>query len=150
MTVGMLGLVAACAADPALPAVPSEVEARAHLDSLVALVASGQAARICEFGSGTCRHALRGADPAAIPRTRPVVVRTRVIDPTIAGDQRSLGGRVLELCGIDGLGQPYASELLVFHDGSRLISTGTPYWLGIGIAESPTTGADVAPACPSP
>lgn len=139
LAVALLVVLAACDGASAPPAVPSELEARAYLDTVVTRVASGDAAGICELGSGTCAQILRRADPSRVPTTAPIVVGTRVIEPARAGDGWSLGGRVLELCGRDGLDEPYYSEMLVFRDGPRLISTATPYWLGIGIADSPMT-----------
>ena len=143
-------IVAACGNASAPQPVPTEAEARTYLDSVVALVSAGRWERICELGSGTCQQILRTADPASVPATAPLVVATRVIEPVPAGDgEWSAGGRVLVLCGRDGLGEPYHSEILVFNDGERLISTATPYWLGFGIAESPMVGgAQLPEACP--
>jgi hypothetical protein len=143
-------VMAACGNASAPQAVPTEADARTHLDSVVALVAAGEWERVCELGSGTCRQILREADPARVPASAPLVVATRVIEPAPAAEGGWwAGGRVLVLCGRDGLGEPYHSEMLVFNDGERLISTATPYWLGIGIAESPVVGGTRVPdPCP--
>ena len=145
-----LFVVAACGSASAPHPVPTEAQARAYLDSVVALVTAGEWARICELSSGTCRQILRTADPVRVPATAPLVVATRVVEPSPAGDGGwSAGGRVLVLCGRDGLGERYHSEILVFNDGERLISTATPYWLGFGIAESPVVGGEQPPdPCP--
>jgi hypothetical protein len=138
--------VAACGL-PTTPPVPSDEEARAYLRSVVERVATDPAS-ICELGSGTCAQTLRGSDPARIPTDPPLVVGSRVLPPQTSGtDVMAVGGRVLELCGRDGVGDPYYSEMLVFHDGTRLISTGTPYWLGITTAETPTTEGPIRTAC---
>ena len=144
--------VAACAGTPAPPpSPPTEAAARAYLDAVVALVASGDPFAICEVGSSTCEQTIRKSDLAAVPSSAPTVIGSRVIEPTrLPSGIWNQGGRVLELCGRDGLDQPYYSEMLVFDDGGRLISTATPYWLGIRIAESPVVGGPEAhPACPS-
>ena len=143
--------LAACSIAPAPPASPpTEEAARQYLDSIVAMVESGNPLAICEVGSGTCEQMLRTANMAAVPSSPPTVIGSRVIQPVQNPDgTSSLGGRVLELCGRDGLDQPYYSEILVFEDGGRLISTATPYWLGYGIAESSVVdSAAPRPSCP--
>ena len=87
-----------------------------------------------------------------MPATVPEVIGTRVIPYSdLGGGMLTVGGRVLMLCGRDGLGKSYYSEMLVFFDGDRLISTGTPYWVGMTIATGSTTEASPAavPACTS-
>lgn len=133
--------VAACGGALGPQAVPTEAEARAYLATIVERVAAGDVEGICGAGSGTCRQILRGADPARVPDAPPTVVGSRVLEPEQLNDgMTSAGGLVLELCGRDGLGDRYFSELLVFRDGDRLISTATPYWLGVRITDSATTG----------
>jgi hypothetical protein len=135
-------------APPASP--PTEEAARGYLDSIVAMVESGNPLAICEVASGTCEQILRTANMAAVPSSPPTVIGSRVIQPVQNPDgTSSLGGRVLELCGRDGLDEPYYSEILVFEDGGRLLSTATPYWLGYGIAETHAVGASTPrPSCP--
>lgn len=112
---------------------PSIGEARSHLASLVAIVRTGDLTTLCALGSGTCEHMLAGSDPTARPTSDPLVIGSRLIDATAS----SPAGRILALRGRDGNGDPYVSEILVFRDGDRLISTGTVYWLGTRIAVSP-------------
>ena len=83
------------------------------------------------------------AGVAAVSTSGPEVLGSRVIGTTAA----SAGGRVLELCGRDGLGRPYYSEMLVFRDGGRLLSTGTVYWVGITIPGTSTTGQTPPRTC---
>jgi hypothetical protein len=112
---------------------------------------SGDLTTLCEFGSGTCRQTLDGIDPATVPHAEPVVVGTRVIEPSqLPGGAWNVGGRILELCGRDGRNQPYSSEILVFGPDDHLISTGTVFWIGTKIASDPVTGSSPAPptACP--
>ena len=116
--------------------VPSFAEAEHHLDAAVAVVRSGDLTHLCDLGSATCQHTLDLSDPAAVPTSGPDVLGSRVIGTT----PTSAGGLVLELCGRDGLGHSYYSEMLVFRDGQRLLSTGTVYWVGITIPGSSTTG----------
>jgi len=131
---------------------PSEAEALAHLAQVEGVVRSGDLSHLCDLGSGTCKQILENADPATVPATVPEVIGTRVIPYSdLGGGMSTVGGRVLMLCGRDGLGKSYYSEMLVFFDGDRLISTGTPYWVGMTIATGSTTEASPAavPACTS-
>ncbi len=132
---------------------PSEEEAEGYLRTVVSIVTSGDLTALCQLGSGTCQQTLREADPAAVPRTGPTVIGTRVIAPSSLPDGSWIvGGRVLELCGRDGRNRRYYSEMLVFRDGDRLISTVPIYWLGIRIASGPDVGVRSPPpppaACP--
>ena len=132
---------------------PTLAEALAYLDSVKVVVGTRDLSHLCEaFGAGTCAHALRGADPAAVPTTDPIVIGTGIIPPeTSANGTWSDGGRVLKLCGRDGLDGPYYSEMLVFNDGQRIISIEPVYWIGMRIATSQLTEASPAspPPCPS-
>lgn len=106
---------------------------------------------LCDLGGGTCKQILEKSDPATVPATIPEVIGTRVIPSSdLGGGMSTLGGRVLMLCGRDGLGKRYYSEMLVFFDGGRFVSTGTPFWVGMTIATGSTTEASpkVVPACP--
>lgn len=134
---------------PAPP--PSEEAALGHLRAVVDIVMSGDLTTLCQLGSGTCQQTLQGVDPGAVPRTEPTVIGTRAIAPSQSPDGTWLvGGRVLELCGRDGRDEPYYSEMLVFRDGDRLISTATAFWIGFRIASGPHVGGPPPPpaACP--
>jgi hypothetical protein len=129
------------------PPPPTEEAAIAHLDEVVRLVQSGGVESICSFGSGTCPHELRAMDAAAVPALRPHVVGTRVLAPKRNADGTwAIGGRVISLCGVDGRGEPYSSEMLVFSDGNRLISTNTLYWTGSHVATGDSTGSPLPQA----
>lgn len=132
---GIAVLVAACAlpgtATPAPP--PSEAATAAYLAEVVRVVLAGDLDRLCDLGGGTCRRQLReGADAA--PRTAPRVVGSIVVPPTLLSDGNwRVGGRLLQLCGLDGLGRRYYSEMLVFADRGRLISLEPVFWTGLQI-----------------
>jgi hypothetical protein len=132
---------------------PTLAEALDHLASAEAVVRSGDLSHFCDtFGSGTCSMELRDAD-TAVPKTDPAVIGTGVIPPeTFADGTWSDGGRVLRICGRDGLNNPYYSEILVFSgDGGRMISIGTVFWIGTRIATDRVTEASPAspPPCPT-
>ena len=146
--------IAACVVVPApTPGPPpSEAEALAYLESVIAVVESGDLSRLCELGPGTCESVLDGTDPATIPTTRPLVVSMRVLDSRQEeGGGWRVGGRILEVCGIDGLGHPYASEILVFRAEGGLIGIQPVFWTGMRIAEGDTTAPGLEPTpgeCP--
>jgi hypothetical protein len=147
-------LLSGCAATGAHVPVPppTEAEALAHLGEVVKVVKSGDLAHLCDLGNGSCRQLLQKSDPATVPRTDPRVVGTKVIPYSdLGGGMWTDGGRVLMLCGRDGLGRQYYSEMLVAREDGRLVSTGTPYWIGMTIATDTATSASMAPApeCPS-
>lgn len=128
------------------PTPPSEAAALSYAQSLFAAVASRNADAICALGTSTCKKTLSQADPALLPRTSPRVIGTRLIEPSQRSDGSwEYGGRLIALCGDDGLKQPYYSELLVFYSGQSLISTNPVYWQG---ATVPTSGDVTASQSP--
>jgi hypothetical protein len=132
--------------------VPSEAEARSHFAQVVGLAMGGDFGGLCDLGDSNCRNILRDASEETVPPLPPRIVGTRVVEPEIHGDTWSTGGFVLQVCGIDGHGKPYFDEVLVFNDGTRLISTGTIYWSRTRIAEGPTAGGPQPtppPECPA-
>ena len=149
-------IVAACApgvgqGDGPLP-VPSEAEARVYFGRLVELAMRGDFEGFCALGDPNCRGTLQDTGLDAVPTVPPLIVGTRVIQPRQQGDTWSSGGFVLQVCGIDGRGDPYFDEVLVFNDGSRLISIATVYWSNTLIADDSVVGGPpVAPpaACPA-
>lgn len=130
------------------PSAPTREAALLYFDQLVALVERGDVQSICTLGSGTCAHDLRNADLTSVPRTLPKVIGTRLLGSTQRADGTwNVGGQVLEVCGIDGQNKPFYSELLVFYDGDRLISTNPLYWSGLRVATSGTTAQESPPSC---
>jgi hypothetical protein len=152
-SVALLALAAAmvlgCAptANPA-PRAPTSEAALAYFRQLVDLVERGDVLSICTLGSGTCAHDLRNADLGSVPKAVPKVIGTRSLASTQEVDGTwNVGGQVLELCGIDGHNRPFYSELLVFYDGDRLISTNPLYWSGLRVATADTTAQPSPPSC---
>jgi hypothetical protein len=110
-------------------------------------VQSGGVESICSLASGTCPQELRAMDAAAVPALPPRVVGTRVLAAKRNADGTwAIGGRVISICGVDGRGKPYSSEMLVFSDGNRLISTNTLYWTGSQVTTGETTGSPLPQA----
>jgi hypothetical protein len=131
--------------------IPTGGEARAFLAEIVTLARSADFDGLCARGS-TCRHDLESAGRDAVPPDPPLIVGTRRIEHEQRQDGWLVGGIVLQVCGIDGRGDPYDGEVLVFRSEGRLTSIGTVYWSGIRIATGNTTGGPRGPApagCPT-
>ena len=128
--------LAACA--PVGEPAPSEIEARAFLDEMVALASAGQFDAMCARGAGSCARILE--DAASPPPTDPpAVVGNRTIQPDTTGDVRSSGGLVLELCG-ENRGEIYYTEMLVFRENGELRAIEPVYWSGFRVAQDGTVG----------
>jgi hypothetical protein len=137
-----MSLLAACA--PVGEPVPSEVEARAFLDEVVALASAGQLEAVCALGASSCARILDGA-ASAPPQDPPTVVGIRTIQPDLTGDVRSSGGLVLELCG-ENRGETYYTEMLVFREDGELHAIEPVYWSGYRVAQDGTVGTPRADA----
>jgi len=156
--VACAALLAACsivspAPPQSPPPPPSEAAALQHLRAIVGIVESGGLSTLCGLGGGNCPGEVRDADAGAFPDEDPVVVRVSLIPTTSSADGTwNAGGRLLDLCGVDGHGRPYSSQMLVFREHTgRLVSINTLYWLGMGISTSPIVGGQPSsPArCPA-
>jgi hypothetical protein len=134
-------LLLGCASGPTPPsAVVSLEEARGFLARIVNAAQSGNLDAICQIadgGNGNCRQYLKDAPAGSAPHLPPVVYGFRTIPTT----DRQTGGTVLGLCGVDGLGQPYRSEILIFRWGQGLQAINAVYWRSGGIAQAGDTTA---------
>jgi hypothetical protein len=145
----VLCAVSACAVGPdASRAGPTVDEARQFLAQAVALAQRGDFTGLCAIGDGNCKRSLDMAGRDAVPPAPPTVVGVRILPTTTTGDQVSIGGVVLELCGRDAAGKPYHSEMLVSRDGSGLWAINPVYWGNTTIAEGNSTAASPAPGPP--
>jgi hypothetical protein len=157
IVVTLLLAVAGCSRSPlptpfSPPPPPSAAVALRHLGSIVEVVESGDLSGLCRFGGGNCPDELANADPAAVPGDGPIVLGTAVIPPRRQADGAwSTGGLLLDLCGRDGRGDLYDSQMLVFQDASgRLLSINTLYWTGMKIATSNEAVGRAQPPRPCP
>ena len=140
-------------------AVPSEAEAVALLRQMWAAVEARDLAGLCDdengpYVTGPCNKELRDLDPATIPTTPPTVVGAWVLPTRRVSDGLWwVGGRVLEVCGVDGRGTPYRSEMRVSREFGRLLAGPAVFWTGTRIATGDTAGAAIpgpsVPPCPS-
>lgn len=131
LCVALLALaVAACSAQPAAGAAPTADEALAFFGRLVALAQKGDFEAFCSVaGDGNCERKLDEAGRDSVPPRPPTVRSIRAVPTTRSGDQTSLGGLVLGMCGTDALGDRYESEMLVFRDGDGTLRAINPvYW----------------------
>lgn len=145
-------LVAACTTPPQAVGAPSVQAARQHLDKIIAVVESGDITHICDLGGPTCPDVLTGLAWERLPSSPPTVVDTTTLQPVDQLDGTTSGAGVLiTLCGLDGPGQSYRSNMLIYFDQGRLVATEPIYWTGFQIAMSPVVGApSPSPAaCPS-
>ena len=147
---GVIALLAACAPGPVAPLPPPAIEdAQALLREVVDAGIARDWERLCANASATCESELQGNEERA-PTEPPRVDGVEVYQGTGTGGESSPGGVLFVLCGMDGLGDPYESEVFVFNDGSRLLATAAVYWTGTQVSPGlppVTTGGDGASRC---
>jgi hypothetical protein len=127
---------------------PTDVEAVAFLNQAVALAAAGNFDELCALGGGNCEETLEDAGRDAVPSGPPLVLRTWLV----IGSGTSTGGRILEVCGIDGRQRPYRTQILVFPDidGDGFRAIEPVYWSGMTIAAGNVVGPQPTPAITCP
>ena len=103
---------------------------------------------LCAVGDGNCGRELDTAGRDAVPPDAPTVAATRALATTTESGQQNIGGMVLVLCGTNGRGEPYRSEMLVFRDGGTLRGINTVYWDNFAIAANGESTA-ASPQIPS-
>lgn len=102
------------------------------------LAQSGDVDALCEisFSPRLCEIQLDTAGGvASIPQQPPEMVDSYIVnDEQLPNGDRIVGGRVLVLEGVDGLGEPYRTEFLVFDTGLYgLKPHDAIYWSGVGV-----------------
>ncbi len=144
----MLVLVLAGCSTPApAPGAPSAEAARSFLDRVFAVATTGSVESLCDLGSGTCAHDLRSAGVGTRPSAPPRVMGSWVVPSAPAnGGAATAAGRAFALCGTDGLGRGYYSEVLIFDDGGRgLRAVNAVFWLGTRLATTATVNGGSPP-----
>jgi hypothetical protein len=139
MLILVLAVAACTSAGPAAGTIPSVEQAERHLDEIVRLARAGDFDAMCALGDGNCEGMLEMAGRDAVPPDPPKVIGRRTVPSTSANGQQSFGGIVLVVCGIDGRGRAYDSEVLVFNDGNGLRAINPVYWSRTRIASGPQT-----------
>jgi hypothetical protein len=122
--------------------IPTESAARAFLAHLVSRAEARDLTGFCQLADSICELiAEESGGVAAIPPNPPIIAGTRVIPTRQRGDAMLGGGQLLVLCGIDGFGKPYRTEMLVSVDyNGALFAINGVYWSGAGLAISQMTG----------
>lgn len=116
------------------------------LESLAALGQNGDIAVLCEQAgapASACRVPFSSGAAADRPGGRPVVITSEPVEPMKTNPNP---GRLLTVCGVDGDGNRYAGNVLVYRDDDGLMTPYPVFWAGIPIAlvepgVSPTTAA---------
>ncbi|HEX6138838.1 MAG TPA: hypothetical protein VF013_00050 [Candidatus Limnocylindria bacterium] len=120
---------------------------------LVELAQAGDLSGYCRLAGSMCvDFAEERGGAAAIPPQPPLIAGTRVIPSRTSGTAGVAGGQLLVLCGTDGLGRQYRTEMLVStaSDGTLYAINGV-YWSNAGLAVSANTGGPTGGAgidCP--
>ena len=135
----VLAIAACFSGGPPAGTIPTVEEAQGHLDEIVRLARAGDFEGLCLLGDANCENSLEIAGQDAVPPDPPKIVGTRTVPTTVSNGLQARGGIVFVLCGIDGRGEPYDSEMLVFHDGNGLRAINPVYWGRTRIASSPHT-----------
>ena len=133
---------------PPAGSVPTDAEALALLNDVVAAAQRHDFDALCAYGDPNCSDMLAGAGPENVPPIAPRLAGSRVVEPT-AG---TFGGLVLQLCGLNAAGEPYATEMLVMRTSSGLKAIQPIYWSGMRVPNDPEVGSDPAlsfPDCPA-
>lgn len=144
-------LLAGCAPTSVAPppAPPSVEDAQTLLREIIEAGIAKEWDRLCANATGTCESELEGNQERS-PRGPSRVDGVEVHHGSSSGGESNPGGVLFVLCGEDGLGEAYESEVFVFNDGDGLLATAAVYWVGTRVSVSLppiTTGADGAARC---
>lgn len=130
-----IAVLAGCSPEYQPTAAPTVAETRAFIAEMVRLAQAGEFDQLCEMGGGNCERILETAGAANVPADPPMVARIYEV-PSVrhADGSWSQGGQMVEMCGTDGSGADYKSQMLVFRDPHEGIIAIEPiYWSGLGI-----------------
>jgi hypothetical protein len=161
VTFGLLFSLAACGMSsetPLLQPHPSDQDARNFLARVVADAATQDIPTLCKIGSLNCLRLAQDSHAAERkPQTPPTVVGTSdVPDAQHEGGGVDQGGRLLEVCGLDGQGKQYRSRLLFFGSDVDHFTVFEPiFWVGTNVqassaAYSTTSVGAEWDMCPTP
>jgi hypothetical protein len=149
IALAIAGCLAPTASVQSFQSVPSLEEAQGFLAKLVTLARRGDFTSFCAVGDLNCERSLDTAGRNAVPPAPPTVIDVRIVPNTTSGDQVSIGGLVLVMCGEDATGERYRSEMLVFRDRTGLRAINPVYWGNGRISGGTSTAASPlpSPAC---
>jgi hypothetical protein len=117
---------------------PAESEARKFVDQIVQLALNRDFDGLCALGSPECRFILSGQTDN-VPTSRPMVANVVIVlSERTSSDTWTPGGVLFSLCGFDGKGTPYRSQMLVSENpwGPGLMAMEPVFWTGLSIGGS--------------
>ena len=143
-------LLGACSSGYHPTAPPTLAVTRAFIAKIVQLAQAREFDKLCQLGGGNCERILASAGADKVPPDAPTIARIYAVPSVVHADGSwSQGGQMVEMCGIDGSGAAYQTQMIVFRDPTQGVIAIEPiYWSGIGIridAEQPV-GPSTHPA----
>lgn len=139
-------IMSACVAMPAAPTVPSDTQARDLLQRATTLAQQGRFDELCSLGGTACSKFLSAVGVTAVPKSSPTILKSEPEFPQpVDQGQLTAAGRKLTVCGIDGNGRPYRTEMLVTWRDGQLHLVEPIYWSGMTI-----NGPQQTPTSPPP
>jgi hypothetical protein len=107
---------------------PSDQAARADLAKLVTLAAAGDYTGLCAHGSLNCMQNFKDFTAGdTVPSTAPIVVGSW----DVPDQGQKQGGRLLEVCGLNGDGKAYRSSHLFYGLDDQFTVIEALYWVPI-------------------
>jgi hypothetical protein len=141
----IVALATAACSNTALQPHPSDETARALVQTLASNAMNEDWAALCAMSDASCEKQLdRLGARDTVPSAAPVVLGTADVPDSTQGGGRVQGGRRVDLCGLDAVGNPYRSSILIFGPDDHPTVISPIYWVSGGYS-----GANIAPA-PTP
>lgn len=117
----------------------TEQDARQLLEKAVQHTLDGNYSGLCELAASPsiCQREVASDLRARVPKAPPTVACAYQLPDEQDPSGRTVvsGGQVLVVQGTDGQEKPFETEVLVFHDGKRLVAQNVIWWSGMGIAQ---------------
>ncbi len=139
----------ACGPDWRKPETISLEEAIYVLDQSFESVRQRNLDALCELGGSvlSCeRRWHNSGEWDSAPSSYPNLISSMILpDIEMSNGTTSRGGRLLVLEGIDGYGDQYRSEILIFDEGGdNLVALNPVFWINTRIARSNDDGSSIA------
>lgn len=119
----------------------SDEDARAVLGVAVGAVQSGRIDSLCaemRAPQSTCRTHLSLVGAGSVPTQAPVVIASDAVPPS---HDNANPGRLLIVCGIDGIGRQYQTGFLVYREQAGFVAPYPIFWSGTPISTQLSPGA---------
>ncbi len=141
---------------PASP--PPESAARDLVNQVIALALNHDFDQLCDLGTPECKFVLNSTGTDTVPSAAPEIVSvTTVANKETSPGTWVPGGVLFLLCGLDGTGQSYHSQMLVSENqqGTGLVAMEPVFWGSLTVngpavaAPRSSTLSSVWADCPS-